>query len=284
MSDENQQQDPEIQFDIELKEGEDWGVKLTNDLQIVGIKSGGQFDGKAAVGDYIVQVNNSAVKSIEEFEQAVMHFGPILHIQVSRGLKTSEVQLLPPEREKNVQRKDGYSYQMVQIDYQKGCKFGLGIKHFQNKVLVSRVDAGSLSAKSLALGDRIVDINGTPVTDKDVARNMLMRSLQKTRTVSLVIERAEMQEAKDIVGNALRVSEMQPPSVAMASDVQDILKRQKEKMQNDAKAPHKQATSLIRRSLSNDPKRHVSVGNNKKEVIIATDHEGKNLRHVPSQK
>jgi hypothetical protein len=49
---------------------------------------------------------------------------------------------LPPEREKNLTRRDGYTYQLCQIDYQRGCKFGLGIKHFQNKVLVSRIDEG----------------------------------------------------------------------------------------------------------------------------------------------
>lgn len=69
---------------------------------------------------------------------------------------------------------------------------GLGIKHFQNKVptphmplvraarfqvFVSRVDDGSISAKTLILGDRIVDVNGDPVSDKDVARTMLVKSL-----------------------------------------------------------------------------------------------------------
>jgi hypothetical protein len=54
----------------------------------------------------------------------------------------TELRLLPPEREKNVRRRDGYSYHLAQIDYQTGCKFGLGIKHYQSKVLVSRVDDG----------------------------------------------------------------------------------------------------------------------------------------------
>jgi hypothetical protein len=36
----------------------------------------------------------------------------------------------------------GYSYHLTRIDYQEGFKFGLGIKHFQNKVLVSRVNEG----------------------------------------------------------------------------------------------------------------------------------------------
>jgi C-terminal processing protease CtpA/Prc len=62
------------------------------------------------------------------------------------------------------------------------------------------------------LGDRVVDVNGAPVSDKEVARTMLLKSLQKYHTVSLLIERAESQEAKDVVMNALHASEMQPPS------------------------------------------------------------------------
>ena len=41
-----------------------------------------------------------------------------------------------------------------------------------------KVFAGSLSAKSLIAGDRIIDINGVPVSDKDVARDLLLKSLQ----------------------------------------------------------------------------------------------------------
>jgi len=281
MAAEEQQEQPDVQFEVELRDGEDWGVKLTHSLQILGIRSGGPFDGKCAIGDQIVQVNDSAVKTIEDFEQVIQHSGPALHIQVTRGLKTSEVKLLPPEREKNVQRRDGYSYHLANVDYQRGCKFGLGIKHFQNKVLVSRVDEGSLSAKALALGDRIVDIDGAPVTDKDVARNMILRSLQKNHTVSMVIERAETQEAKDTVQNALCASEMQPPSVAMASDIQDIVKRQQQKMRKPG--AQKKKSSIIRRSKVSNEKR-ATIADGRKELVIATDHEGKALKHVGSQK
>lgn len=102
---------------------------------------------------------------------------------------------------------------------------------------------GSLSAKALLLGDRIVDVDGLPVTDKNVARDLLLRGLQvdwdfflnilafqKNQTVSLVIERAETNEAKEIVKKALATSELEPPSVVLNSDVQDIIRRQKEKM------------------------------------------------------
>lgn len=54
---------------------------------------------------------------------------------------------------------------------------GVKQKNTRIQVFVSRVDDGSLSAKTLKMGDRIVDINGDPVSDKDVARTLLVKSL-----------------------------------------------------------------------------------------------------------
>ena len=44
--------------------------------------------------------------------------------------------------EKHVTRRDGFLYQFVTVEHQRECKFGLGIKHYQNKVIVSRVNDG----------------------------------------------------------------------------------------------------------------------------------------------
>ncbi|KIH44912.1 hypothetical protein ANCDUO_25055, partial [Ancylostoma duodenale] len=84
-----------------------------------------------------------------------------------------------------------------------GPKLGLGIKHFQNRVLVSRCDPGSLSSTQLAVGDHIIDIDGVPVTDKDVARDLLIKALQEKKEVSAVVERPETMEAKHWTQQAL---------------------------------------------------------------------------------
>lgn len=41
---------------------------------------------------------------------------------------------LPPNREKNLNRRPGFEYMILRLDFEKGSKFGLGIKHYQNKV------------------------------------------------------------------------------------------------------------------------------------------------------
>ncbi|KAI6179320.1 hypothetical protein M3Y98_00597600 [Aphelenchoides besseyi] len=256
-----QDEQPDLVFDVELEGNLDWGIKVSENLHVIAIRDGGPFTGKCEIGDKIIQVNDIPMKTLEEFEHIAAQTNT-MHIEVTRGLKTNEVQLLPPEREKNVQRRPGYAYRLIQIDYQKGCKFGLGIKHHQNKVFVSRVDDGSLSARALMLGDRLIDVNGNPVSDKDVARDLLLRSLQKFRTVTLVIERAESDEAKNATRQAMAASELQPPSVAMNSDIRDIVQRQNAK---DAKGTCDKETE-------------------QKNLIIATDHEGKPLKHVGQSK
>ncbi|KAI6218301.1 hypothetical protein M3Y95_01175500 [Aphelenchoides besseyi] len=283
---------PDLVFDVELEGNLDWGIKVSENLHVIAIRDGGPFTGKCEIGDRIIQVNEIPMKTLEEFEHIAAQTNS-MHIEVTRGLKTvsfypsikptshlqNEVQLLPPEREKNVQRRPGYAYRLVQIDYQKGCKFGLGIKHHQNKVFVSRVDDGSLSARALMLGDRLIDVNGNPVSDKDVARDLLLRSLQKFRTVTLIIERAESDEAKNATRQAMAASELQPPSVAMNSDIRDIVQRQNAKMQ---KGPVAKKTGIMSRGQAS--KGRVQIRSEQKNLIIATDHEGKPLKHVGPSK
>lgn len=52
---------------------------------------------------------------------------------------------IPEQYESLFKRREGFTYHYVQINYVKGCKFGLGIKHFQNNVIVSRIDPGFIS-------------------------------------------------------------------------------------------------------------------------------------------
>uniref|UniRef100_A0A914Q556 PDZ domain-containing protein n=1 Tax=Panagrolaimus davidi TaxID=227884 RepID=A0A914Q556_9BILA len=137
----------------------------------------------------------------------------------------------------------------------------------------------SLSAKSLITGDRIVDINGVPVSDKDVARDLLLKSLQKTKTVSLIVERAVSDDAKAIANAALLASELQPPSVAMASDIRDIVQRQKEKMNKGSTGAAKKG--CLRKGGTNPTgNKKVQLSEEQKEHIIASDNEGKALKKV----
>uniref|UniRef100_A0A1I7Z343 PDZ domain-containing protein n=1 Tax=Steinernema glaseri TaxID=37863 RepID=A0A1I7Z343_9BILA len=263
--------------EVQLKEGEEQlGVTTTATLVVTGIIPGTSAEEKLLLGDKISHINDEPVASPEQLAEVVKKFAPALKVTVVRGLTSSEKEL-PPEREKNVQRREGFNYMLLKIDYVKGCKFGLGIKHHQNKVLVSRVDEGSLSAKALVQGDRIIDINGDPVSDKDVARTLLLKSLQKTHTVDMVVERAVTEEAKRLVSNALLASQMQPPSVALASDVRDIIARHVAQRKKDSVDKKE---GIMKRAAGSKSRGAVKIIDGQKDMMIGTDNEGKELKKV----
>ncbi|KAL6728613.1 hypothetical protein Aduo_010370 [Ancylostoma duodenale] len=104
-------------------------------------------------------------------------------------VKSSDAQDIPPDRGKNITRKKGFAYSLVTINYVKGARFGLGIKHHKDQVIVSKSEKGSVCGDRLKRLDRIIDVNGTQVADRDVCEEMLIKSLQKTKKVTLLIER-----------------------------------------------------------------------------------------------
>ena len=97
---------------------------------------------------------------------------------------------------KFIQRRDGYSYFVAKLTLVPGQKLGLAIKHYQNRVLVSKAEPGSVAGVELQVrggegggnsqvGDHLVDVNAVPVTDKDVARGLLIKALQARPSPSL---------------------------------------------------------------------------------------------------
>lgn len=75
-----------------------------------------------------------------------------------------------------------------------------------------------------------LSLDGKPVTDKDVAREILLRSLQKQGIATMVVERPDSMEAKHWTQTALAANPEQPPSVVMNSDVRHIAARERTKL------------------------------------------------------
>lgn len=191
------------------------------------------------MGDQIIKINNTVIRDSNHFFQLLRFAPPVAKLSIVRDEKKAEELEakvhIPPERTKYIQRRDGFIYQLVKIEWKAGGpKLGLGIKHYQNRVLVSRCDQGSLAAQQLQIGDHVIDIDAKPVTDKDVARELLLKSLQSQGFVTCVIERPESMEAKHWTQTALSASAQQPPSVAMNSDVRDIAARERSKLKERA--------------------------------------------------
>ncbi|CAJ0599640.1 unnamed protein product [Cylicocyclus nassatus] len=138
---------------------------------------------------------------------------------------------LPLERERNLKRKKGFDYLLVTIEFQKGKKFGLGMVHTENRVLVNKVDDGSMCSDSMKYLDRICDVEGIPVTDKELCKKQIVKALKKDQKVSLAVERPITKDRISQVQDLLKRLETQPPSVVLEMDVRDIIARYNQRLQ-----------------------------------------------------
>ncbi|KAI6211891.1 hypothetical protein M3Y96_00482200 [Aphelenchoides besseyi] len=264
--------------EIPMEEGEPLGATPNEKLVITKVQPGTVADGKLKMGDQVLMLNNTKVEDKNHFFNLLRYAPPVAILHIIRDEKRAEELEakvhIPADRAKFIQRRDGFEYLLVKIEWKSGGpKLGLGIRHFQNRVLVSRCDPGTLAAAQLKVGDHIIDVDGKPVTDKDVAREMLLKALQTQHFASMVIERPESMEAKHWTQTALAANPQQPPSVAMNSDVRDIAAKERAKLK--AKPPP--AKSILGRSSG---QRKVQIVDKVGEHVIASDNEGKNLRAV----
>uniref|UniRef100_A0A0K0DAD5 PDZ domain-containing protein n=1 Tax=Angiostrongylus cantonensis TaxID=6313 RepID=A0A0K0DAD5_ANGCA len=223
-----------MDIEIPMEEGEPLGATPNDKLIITKVQEGTIADGKLKIGDQILKVNGQSITDQNSFFKALRFAPPVARLSIIRDQKKAEELearvRIPEARAKLIQRRDGFAYFLAKLVWQpNGPKLGLGIKHFQNRVLVSRCDPGSLSATQL-VGDHIIDIDGVPVTDKDVARDLLIKALQEKKEVTAVVERPETLEAKHWTQQALVTQVSQPPSVHMNSDVRAIASRQRAKV------------------------------------------------------
>ncbi|KAL6728605.1 hypothetical protein Aduo_010363 [Ancylostoma duodenale] len=180
-------------------------------------------------------------------------------------VKSSDAQDIPPDRGKTIKRKKGFAYSLVTINYVKGARFGLGIKHHKDQVIVSKSEKGSVCGDRLKRLDRIIDVNGTQVADRDVCEEMLIKSLQKTKKVTLVIERPIEKEAiaymEAFLADAGRQSARSSPvrdagrQFATSSPVRDV---------NMPKAKKSKSNSLLKKQRSNSLIRILKSGSSRR--------------------
>ncbi|CAO4379628.1 unnamed protein product [Caenorhabditis nigoni] len=207
-------------------------------------------EGKLRIGDQVKEVNGVKCKDCNEFFRALRFAAPCARIIVNRDdKKAEELEArvhIPADRAKNIQRREGYVYELATLVWVKnGPKVELGIKPFQNRVLVSRVDPGTLAEKCLVLGDHLCDVDGVPVTDSEVASHLIVKNLQDKGTVTLVVERPESYDAVQWAHQALTTNVQGPPSVRMPDDVKIIAARFRQALPG-LKDPSKSAMSTRR--------------------------------------
>ncbi|VDO72767.1 unnamed protein product [Heligmosomoides polygyrus] len=211
-----------MEIEIPMEEGEPLGATPNDKLVITKIQGGTIAEGKLKIGDQILKVNGQPISDQNNFFNALRFAPPVARLTIIRDKKKAEELesriRIPEDRAKLIQRRDGYMYFMAKLVWvPNGPKLGLGIKHFQNRVLVSRCDPGSLSSTQLAVGSSHFEIH------------------DEKKEVSSVIERPETMEAKHWTQQALVTQVCQPPSVQMNSDVRAIAARERARIKQPKK-------------------------------------------------
>ncbi|VDK67879.1 unnamed protein product [Cylicostephanus goldi] len=78
--------------------------------------------------------------------------------------------------------------------------------------------------------DRIIDVNGVPVKDKDLCKKLVLNNLVINGEANMIVERPVETAAVAVMAKSMAMSQMQPPSLALPDDVKSILRRYNEKL------------------------------------------------------
>lgn len=113
----------------------------------------------------------------------------------------------------------------MKVEILRGKKLGLGIRDIQNRVLVSKVDPNTLAHGKLQVRDHIIDIDGTRVSDKEIARELIIKSMRAQGYFTCIVGRPVTEEAKKACDLDLSVRS-EPPSIRMNDDVREIAARE----------------------------------------------------------
>ncbi|CAB3396459.1 unnamed protein product [Caenorhabditis bovis] len=248
-------------------------VKIQKKLNERAIQNGDppeEKDTLLMIGTYLPPFDTQPF-SYSEYPLETLSLPSCLHLQNICRLACSfnAPQLLPDNRERNIpERKDGYQYSIVTINFKPGLKFGLGIKNVYRNVYVVKVEENSIVSTLLSVADRILDVDGEPVTDNTKCKSLLVKGLKENKMVTVLVERGQTPEAKKEATDEM--NEQHNQSVMAPPDVRSILKRLEQKVIG-VKASNDGALT----KNANPKDRKVCVEEGHKSVMIYMDNEEK---------
>uniref|UniRef100_A0AC35U0R1 PDZ domain-containing protein n=1 Tax=Rhabditophanes sp. KR3021 TaxID=114890 RepID=A0AC35U0R1_9BILA len=235
-------------------------------------------------GDMLMTMNDVAVTNKVDYEETITDLvGSVVEFWFQRingdlaGIKP--LYQLDPERQSKLVLARGYLYFSIDIvKTEQNNEIGLYVKHYQNRVIVTRVKANSLAAKHLAIGDHILDVDGTRVSNKNIFGKLITSNLKELGHTNLIIERPSSKESEKWTEWALDA----PPSVKIRTDVQTILEKVRNDLIDNKAGPPKLKSILIKHGENKDydDMPAVSFDDDATVFDIGSDAFGKKLKKV----
>ncbi|CAI2351495.1 unnamed protein product [Caenorhabditis sp. 36 PRJEB53466] len=185
---------------------------------------------------------------------------------------------VPTERERNIgEKKNGYEYFIVVINYRPGLKFGLGIKNVFKSIFVIKAEENSIVTGLFNVADRIIDVDGEPVNDNNRCKGLLIRGLKEKKTVSLLVERGITE--KTLKAATDEMNEEHTQSVMAPPDVRSIMRKMELRIRKSPSAEGCVAPAPIPSALSKNKegakmdRKPIVVEDGHKSVMIRMDNE-----------
>ncbi|VDK45430.1 unnamed protein product [Anisakis simplex] len=192
---------------VNIDIGELPGIHFNNDLIVTFVQRSGALDGKIKIGDKILNVNEHPVEDRNTLERILLKHH-IHRITVIRDAAREEqiIQEQQVPNDKNIARRDGFIYLLLTMEQRKtAVRLGLTVKNGEpGSVYVSKILNGSLAAEKLQVGDRILELDGNVISEKEAAKKAFLKALTSpSGSISIIVERADSAVARGIVADAL---------------------------------------------------------------------------------
>ncbi|CAD5226450.1 unnamed protein product [Bursaphelenchus okinawaensis] len=235
-------QTKEIKIMLYNKDG-DLGFTVDEKLSVKDVTKDSVAMGKVKLGDRILKIEDDFISSPDQFNKLVKEkAGNTVKVTL---LYNKELTKTLKDQQNPTPGFDNHDINLV-WNQNSRQKLGLTVKNdIDNSVIISKVDPESIAALHLQEGDRVLQVDGWPVTDKELCKRLMIFGFRTNNKIQLKVERAANEMTKTEVTKCLSAVTDQDPSVLMQSDVLDIMKKQQEKMKENLQASKKILKNLF---------------------------------------
>uniref|UniRef100_A0A914MP69 PDZ domain-containing protein n=1 Tax=Meloidogyne incognita TaxID=6306 RepID=A0A914MP69_MELIC len=146
------------------------------------------FFGWLFPGDWILQIDNRAINSAEDFTAATQHSGAQpkrLFIRFRRDDYFRMINLKVTQ----VRKRPSHNFIVLQIRWREDLPIGISVERKGSNIIVSHIEPSSVAAQFIRLGDILLDVNGKEVKHASAGEKAIRQSIAEKKNVVLRLER-----------------------------------------------------------------------------------------------